>query len=74
MFLVSHAISSIEISGIKAKYLVSRVFVIVGQYYSEDRVFSWVLRLVFAWITLKFYMRHDYCTCTRLYAGTEYVS
>ena len=32
----------------KARYIISRV-VISGQYRCDDRVFAWVLRLVFAW-------------------------
>ena len=32
---------------------------VLGQTYSEDRVFARVLRLVFAWITLPFCVRHD---------------
>ena len=33
------------------RYLVLRLFVIMilGQCYSEDRVFAWVQRLIFAW-------------------------
>ena len=38
---------------------------VLGQNYSEYRVFAWVLRLVFPWITLQFCIRHDCCTLTR---------
>ncbi|CAN0158925.1 unnamed protein product, partial [Laminaria digitata] len=60
-------------SGNQAKYLILRLFVTLGQYYSEDRVFAWVLCLVFAWITPQSCIRHC-CTYTRLYTGTSYVS
>ena len=39
--LVSHALSCIYFSGNKVKYIISRVFVILGEYYSEDRVLAW---------------------------------
>ena len=58
----------------QAKYLTSRSFVMLGQYYSEDRVFSGVLHLVFAWITPQSCMRYAYCTYTRPYTYTAYVS
>ena len=74
VFLVSHALSYICISGNRAKYLASRVFVTVGQYCSEDRVLLWVLSLVFAWITPQFCIRHDCCTYISMYAGTANVS
>ena len=74
VFLVSHDHSYIHLSGNKAKYLISRVFVKLGQYYSEDRVFALSLRLVFAWMTPQFCIRHGCCTYTRLYVGTADVS
>ena len=66
--------SLIFISGSKAKNLISRVFVILRQYFSEDRVFAWIMRLVFAWTTHHICWWHDCCTYTRFYAGTAYVS
>ena len=49
----------------QAKYLISRLFVILGQYHSEDCVFACALRLFFAWITPPSWIRHDYCAHTR---------
>ena len=74
VLLVSHALGYIYLSGNIAKNLSSRVFVILRQLYSQDRVFAWVLRLVFAWITPQFCIRHDCCTYISMYAGTANVS
>ena len=47
-------------------HLLHVLFVILGQYYSEVRVFAWVLHLVFAFITPQFRIRHDYCTYAKV--------
>ena len=49
-FLRSRAVYFIYFPGNQAKYFVSGLFVIAGQCYSEDRVFTRILRLVSAWI------------------------
>ena len=58
-------------SGNKAKYQYISFFTciryVLGQNYSEDRVFARVLRLVFASITLQFCIRHDCCIYTTRY-------
>ena len=67
-------VSYILFTGNQAKYLIPYLFVILGPYYSEDRVFAWVASLVFAWIIPQPCRRYDYCTFTRSYTGTAYVS
>ena len=61
VFLVSNAVSYNDVSKNQAKHLISRLFVILGQHYSEDRAFAWVLRLVFM---------HDHSV---LYSDTAWV-
>ena len=59
VFLMSNVGYYVYFSGNQAKYIILRLFVILGQYYTEDHVFAGALRLVFAWITPKAYIRHD---------------
>ena len=57
---MSHAVSYIYLSRNQAKHQISRLFVILGQYYSEDRVFACVLRLIFAWVVPQSCVRHEW--------------
>ena len=66
VFLVSHAVSCVYFYGNEAKYIISRLFVILGQYFSADRVFAWVLRLVFEWITPQSCVRYGIITVPTL--------
>ena len=54
----------IFISVDQAKYLISRLFDMLGQYYSEDCVFAWVPSLVFALITPQSYIPVSYTHLT----------
>ena len=74
VFLESYAVSYIFSSGNPSKYVIWRLFVVLGQYEGEDHVFACVLRLVFAWTTPLCCLRHDHCTNIRSCTSTTYVS
>ena len=75
-FFVSHAVSYVDLTGNKAKYFPSRLFVVKRQYESGELVIAGVLCVSFSHgrpLDLVYGMP-AVCTYTTSYTATGYVS